>query len=626
MERDKNMKKNESSVPARGAALPALGLLVMLIALGLAALVVAQAPVSVEKSVSPGAIDPGEYGESVEYTAIFSNGTASDVAIEVISDTLPPGFAFLPPMDPASDIPAVPAGTTGTLVWTGPFTVPASGTLSLIYHVFVDAQTSSGSYDNVLEARLAGSEVISDVATLTVLGIDLSGEKMADVAQVRVGDPIEYEVELTNDGTLTATLSAITDTLPATFAFDAMVSGLPAPAVQGNQLIWAGPIEIPPSSTLEFRYRVIAGGTPGLEYANSVEVAYDDGIAGPYQATVTLLERRFFIYLPFTVRTEEPPPPEKVYRLAYETKPGDNYEIYTIDADGTDEFNVSNEADGDLNPAWSPDGTKIVWKHDYAGKGDIFVANADGTGKINITNNAVDDRGPVWSPDGSRILFYSRLMDDKWEVYSVNPDGSNLLRLTDHTCQSHDAVWSPDGTKIAYVCGLDEYANVYVMDADGQNGTALTDDKEHPDEALAWSPDSTKIAYVRYDGRNRTDSEIWVVNVALGGNMQITDNGYADYTPAWSPDGDRIAFSTYVDGSYEIALMDPDGANLLNLTQTAKGDYIPKWSPDGTMISFITNRDGNNELYVMNADGSDQFRLTNTSANESAHNWMPQVE
>ncbi|MGD8626956.1 MAG: hypothetical protein PVJ34_20645 [Anaerolineae bacterium] len=618
------MKEKNASGPGRAVTLPALGLLVALTVLGLAALVTAQAPVSVQKSVSPGAVYPGE---DIEYTAIFSNGTASDVAIEAITDTLPPGFTLLL-IDPASDISTYPSGTTGTVVWTGPFTVPASGTQSLIYHVYVDAASPPGYYDNDLHARLGSGEVISDAAAITIWGIDLDGAKSADLEQVRLGDPLEYEVELTNDGTLTATLSAITDTLPAPFAFDAMLSGLPAPTVQGNQLIWAGPIEIAPNGALTFRYRVIAGGTPGNNYANAVEVAYDDGIAGPYVEDVTLLERRFFFYLPITVRTEEtePPPPPLDYRLAYETKPGDNFEIYTIDADGTNEFNVSDETGGDLTPAWSPDGTKIAWVHYYDGKGDILVANADGTGKINITNNAIDDRGPVWSPDGTRVLFYSRLMDDKWEVYTIDPDGNNLLRLTDHACQSHDAVWSPDGTKIAYVCGIDEYANVYVMDADGQNGTPLTDDAEHPDEALAWSPDGLKIAYVRYDGRNRTDSEIWVVNVASGDHVQITDNDYTDYSPAWSPDGSRIAFSTYIDDSYEIALMDPDGANLVNLTATAKGDYVPKWSPDGTMISFVTNRDGNSELYVMNADGSDQFRLTYTDANELAHNWMPQVE
>lgn len=609
------------TVSGRWAAISLGALLVAVAALCLVVLVSAQTPaVSVSKTVSPAEVYPDT---PIQYTVVFTNETETDQIIQVISDTLPADFGFLA-MAAGSGIPDDPEGTTGTIVWSDfePNRVPAGGTLSLVYSVVANAPTF-GSYDNQVEARLESGDVISDAATITLLGVEIAGDKSASVHQVRIGDPLEYEVSLTNSGNTTATLSAISDTLPAAFVFDGMVSGLPEPTVDGNELIWAGPIEIGPDDSLEFSYRVVAGGTVGESPRNSVLVAYDGETAGPFSKDVLLLESIYYVYLPLVMQPEA----LDLYRLAYDSYTGDNFEILTIGADGSNRFNVSDEAGGDLDPEWSPDGTKLAWVHFYEGKGDILVSNADGTGKVNVTNHAMDDRAPAWSPDGAKIVFHSLRHEGRWHVFTMNADGSDVTRLTDHLCQSHDAVWSPDGTKIAYVCGIDLYADVFVMDADGQNFARLTYN-EKPDEALDWSPDSKYIAYVRYDGLARKDSEIWVVDVDTGTETQLTSNGFADYSPAWSPDGLKIAFSTYLDGSYEIAVMDADGSNVVNLTQAPKGDFVPRWSPDGLKIAFVSMRDDDRALYVMNADGSGQMRLDfiADSTDSSVHipAWRPQ--
>jgi uncharacterized repeat protein (TIGR01451 family) len=619
-----NMGKNFS---IRGYA----AILAALAVLGLALLVQAQAPpVTVEKSVSPTEAYPGDI---VTYTSVFSNTTASEQTIDLITDTLPAGLTYLAPASEC-DIGTPDDPDSQPLVWTGPFTVPASGTRTLAYYALVPDDSPTGHWDNVVQAHLGTGETVSGTATLTILGPELTGAKAAVDTEVPIGQPAEYRVVLNSTGTLTATVSAITDTLPPSFTFDQMQFGLPDPTIQGNMLIWPGPFEIAPDATLEFGYRITTGGTVEQKYENSLVAAYD-GVQTPvYTAAVTLTY--YTCYLPLSTRNDQeeppptptPPPPPVDLRLAYDSYTGGSFEIMAVDADGTNLVNVSNEAGGDLDPDWSPDGTRIAWVHFYENNAEILAANADGTGKVNLTNNASGDRGPAWSPDGSKIAFHSLRVDDKWQIFVMDPNGANVTRLTYHLCQSHDPVWSPDGSKIAYVCGLDEYANLYVMDADGQNYMELTDDREFPDEAQAWSPDGTKIAYVRYDGRARKDSEIWVVDLVTGAHTQITHNDYADYAPDWSPDGAKIAFSTYVDATYgyEIALMNPDGSGLVNITQTAKVDNKPQWSPDGTLISFVTNRDGNVELYVMNADGSGQLRLTDTADNEDSHDWMPLPE
>jgi TolB protein len=90
-----------------------------------------------------------------------------------------------------------------------------------------------------------------------------------------------------------------------------------------------------------------------------------------------------------------------------------------------------------------------------------------------------------------------------------------------------------------------------------------------------------------------------------------------------------IAFSTFVDGNYEIATMNPDGSNITNLTNSGPGirDNLPRWSSDGLKISFVTERDGDTgfkELWVMDADGSNQIALADNISNDGpVQRWNP---
>ena len=96
-----------------------------------------------------------------------------------------------------------------------------------------------------------------------------------------------------------------------------------------------------------------------------------------------------------------------------------------------------------------------------------------------------------------------------------------------------------------------------------------------------------------------------------GANVQqLTNDPAVDDEPRWAPDGSQIAFQTRRDGNTEIYVMDSDGANETRLTFSAAADFSPAWSPDGTQIAFISDRDGNLEIHVMNADGTDTRRLT----------------
>ena len=124
--------------------------------------------------------------------------------------------------------------------------------------------------------------------------------------------------------------------------------------------------------------------------------------------------------------------------------------------------------------------------------------NADGTNQRNITNHRAEDVLPDWSPDGSKIAFASKRSSGDFAIYTMATDGSNVRKLTDDSRFAANPRWSPDGKQILFADGFcDPCENdLWVMKADGMNPRQVTNTLEYepPGE---WSPDG-KYAVVDY--------------------------------------------------------------------------------------------------------------------------------
>ena len=153
-------------------------------------------------------------------------------------------------------------------------------------------------------------------------------------------------------------------------------------------------------------------------------------------------------------------------KLVFERTAGMRADVYSANADGSNRVQLTTSTRSDLRPAWSFDGTKIVFASDRdstEGVFDIFVMNANGTGQVNITNTpAINEDYPAWSPNGSLIAF-SRDGD----IYTMTPAGGSLARLTTATADEIEPDWSSSGGQIVYRTGINTDDEIWKMNANG---------------------------------------------------------------------------------------------------------------------------------------------------------------
>lgn len=130
-------------------------------------------------------------------------------------------------------------------------------------------------------------------------------------------------------------------------------------------------------------------------------------------------------------------------------------DIWVMDADGGNLRNLTNHHAQDSSPDWSPDGMLIAfhsdrnsdWEFEVQEKNwEVFVMNADGTNLINLTNHPAGDGRPAWSPDGRQIAFVSNrdrkdVDDENVEIYVMNADGTNPINITNHPKRDGQSSW-----------------------------------------------------------------------------------------------------------------------------------------------------------------------------------------
>ena len=157
-------------------------------------------------------------------------------------------------------------------------------------------------------------------------------------------------------------------------------------------------------------------------------------------------------------------------------KDGD-LDIYVMDADGSNVKRLTNTPGYDGGPWWSPDGTKIAYRawhptgaalDDYRAllaqrlvrpsRMELFVMNADGSDQRQVTELGGANFGPSWTPDGTRIIFSSNFRNPRsrnFDLFLVDAGATRagaaqLEPVTTHGDFDGFPMFSPDGKHLVW--------------------------------------------------------------------------------------------------------------------------------------------------------------------------------
>lgn len=297
----------------------------------------------------------------------------------------------------------------------------------------------------------------------------------------------------------------------------------------------------------------------------------------------------------------------------------DRSDIYVVQADSKVRVNFTSGEEGlNINPSWTSDGVAMAFQSDRDGNWEIYVFYNGHT--TNLTQNPADDGNPAWSPDGTHIAFESN-RSGNWQIYTYQNNG--ITQVTKGTGDNHFPVWSPDNRQIAFYSTPIGH-QISLLDL--TTGVTKTIVDMPAIGQFAWSPDGTQIAFTSGVDEN-SYQDMYLLTVATGEIINLTNNAFGVEDPRWSPDGSKILFWGGRGEKDQIFVMDRDGQNLKNLSSNDFNDRNPTWSPTGLSIAFESTRETTdteiiNSLYRMSPDGTNVLKLADHVAHFS-NLWRP---
>lgn len=257
----------------------------------------------------------------------------------------------------------------------------------------------------------------------------------------------------------------------------------------------------------------------------------------------------------------------------------------------------------------------------------------DGASLLSIIENG-SLQNPAWSPDGSYLLItrfrnsYNHGPADLLVVDLQSGDSRILVSDGSVNVNLPGSSWNPATRQITFSSSRDPHDEIYFIAASGEPGSERR--ITNRDELVAYEPSfSPGGEWVVFESHPEdVEGEGEIVKYKIDGAQSYTrlSNPGADTRqPNWSPTEDLIVYQSYVDGQWDIWVMDSDGKNQRKLTRGPGDKTDASFSPDGEWIVYSGQEVDNDaaNLFIVSALGGDPIRITRFDGYDGAPSWSP---
>ena len=232
---------------------------------------------------------------------------------------------------------------------------------------------------------------------------------------------------------------------------------------------------------------------------------------------------------------------------------------------------------------WTPQG-KLLYSSDASGAAEIWTMNADGTGQRELTSGPGRSYAPNSSPSGSAIIFHSN-RTGSWNIWKMDADGNRLQQLTFGPQDSNWPQFSPDGNSIVYHhTGAEATWNLWRVPLSGGKPEQLTSQLSVMPDV---SPRDGSIACWFSEDAAKPRCQLAVLRPGGGQPIRtfaVSTTAATDSAIRWTPDGKGITFIDNFGGIGNIGLQPVDGGASRPLTHFTSGQiYSFDWSKDGRL-------------------------------------------
>jgi len=269
-------------------------------------------------------------------------------------------------------------------------------------------------------------------------------------------------------------------------------------------------------------------------------------------------------------------------QIAFVSNRSGNKEIWGMDYDGENQHQLTQIHTISLTPRWSPDATRIAFTC-YAQPGSSSVLTAQICIYSTLTSRLISwprfkgtNSSPAWSPDGSQLMFMSSMFGSP-ELFVTDASGQRPKRLTYSNGANTSPSWNPKtGQQVAFVSDRGGIPQLYTMNSDGSSQSKV----DMPDMGYvidpAWSPNGQLLAFSWR--RPNGNYDIYVMEIVTRQLVELTRDVGRNERPSWAPDGRHLVFESTRTGTRQIWSMLADGTQARQLTKQGQNES-PNWSP-----------------------------------------------